>query len=198
MKGFITWLQNVAVTIGGPGLFIIAFLDSSFLSLPEVNDLLVVTAVTRHPHRWLYYATAATLGSLAGCLALYYVSRRGGEAFIRSRFSTGRVERTMRLFQRHGLLALLVPALLPPPAPFKLFVLLAGVAGIPALRFSLAVVVGRGTRFLVIGWLAARYGQQTIEFLHEHGRTVALVVAGLIVAGALGWWLWTRRRGAAL
>ena len=198
MKGFITWLQNFAVTIGGPGLFIIAFLDSSFLSLPQVNDLLVVTAVTRHPQWWLYYATAATLGSLVGCLALYYVSRRGGEALIRSKFGTARVARAMGLVQRHGLLALLVPALLPPPAPFKLFVLLAGVAGISVLRFSLAVVIGRGARFLVMGWLAARYGQQTIEFLHEHGRTVAIVVAGLVVAGAIGWWLWTRRRRAAL
>jgi membrane protein YqaA with SNARE-associated domain len=198
MKGVITWLQNLAVTIGGPGLFIIAFLDSSFLSLPEINDLLVVTAVTRHPHRFFYYAAAATLGSLAGCLALYGVSRRGGAALVRSRFGTERVERAMRLVQRHGLLALLVPALLPPPAPFKLFVLLAGIAGIPVLQFSLAIVIGRGARFFVIAVLAARYGQQAIEFLHEHGRTVALGVAVTVVVGAAGWWLWTRRRRPVL
>lgn len=198
MKAFITWLQNVAVTIGGPGLFIIAFLDSSILSLPEINDLLVVTAVTRHPHRFLYYASMATLGSVSGCLALYVISRRGGEALVRSKFGTERVERAMHHVQRHGLLALLVPSLLPPPAPFKIFVLLAGVARIPLLKFALAIAIGRGTRYLVIAILAARYGQQTIEFLHEHGRTVALVVAGIVLVMAGGWWLLLRRRRIAL
>jgi membrane protein YqaA with SNARE-associated domain len=198
MKAFVAWLQGIAVTIGGPGLFIIAFLDSSFLSLPEINDLLVVSAVMEHPYRLVYYAAMATAGSLAGCLALYAVGRRGGEALLRSRFREGRLASSMGLFQRYGVLAILVPSLLPPPAPFKIFILLAGVSRVPVWKFSTALVIGRGARFLAIGVLAARYGPQTIEFLHEHQRTVGYVLVGLILAGAAGWLLVRGRRRAAL
>ena len=102
MKTFLAWLQAFALAIGGPGLFIIAFLDSSFLSLPQLNDLLVVTMVVPHPARFAYYALMATLGSVAGCLALYGVGRRGGDALLRTRFGSGRMQRVTRIFQRAG------------------------------------------------------------------------------------------------
>ena len=105
MKSFVAWLQAFTLAIGGPGLFIIAFLDSSFLSLPQVNDLLVVTMVAQHPHRFAYYAAMATLGSLAGCLALYVVGRRGGKALLHTRFGSGRMQRVSQIFQRRGLVA---------------------------------------------------------------------------------------------
>jgi membrane protein YqaA with SNARE-associated domain len=198
MKAFVAWLQGVAATIGGPGLFIIAFLDSSFLPLPEINDLLVISAVMEHPHWLLYYALMATAGSLAGCLALYTVGRRGGDALLRSRFKGGRLASSMKTFQRYGLLAILVPSLLPPPAPFKVFILLAGVGRVPVWKFALALIIGRGLRFLAIGVLAARYGQQTVDFLHAHQRTAGLVMVGVILAGAAGYALWQRRRPATL
>ena len=90
MKTFLAGLVTFALAIGGPGLFIIAFVDSSFLSLPQLNDLLVVTMVAPHPARFAYYALMATLGSVAGCLALYVVGRRGGDALLRTRFGSGR------------------------------------------------------------------------------------------------------------
>jgi membrane protein YqaA with SNARE-associated domain len=193
MKQFIAWLQSFAAAIGGPGLFIIAFLDSSFLALPEINDLLVVSAVMRHPYRLVYYAAMATAGSIAGCLALYAVGRRGGNALVRSRFGTGRMASAAATIQRHGVLAILVPSLLPPPAPFKIFILLAGVAGIPIWKFVVALLIGRGTRFLLLGILAARYGQQAVDFLHEHQRMAGLVVVALVVAGA-AIYFWRQRR----
>jgi LPXTG-motif cell wall-anchored protein len=198
MKGFVIWLQGVAAAIGGPGLFIIAFLDSSFLPLPEVNDLLVISAVMQHPYRLVYYALMATAGSLAGCLALYFVARRGGDALLQSKFKGGRLTSYAGLFQRYGVLAILVPSLLPPPAPFKVFVLLAGVSRVPVWKFSAALVIGRGVRFLAIGLLAARYGQHAVDFLHEHQKTVGYVLVGLILAGVAGYLLWKRRRPAAL
>jgi len=194
MKGLIAWLQAFAASIGGPGLFIIAFLDSSFIPLPEVNDLLVVTAVMAHPYRLVYYALMATSGSIAGCLALYFVGRRGGDALVRSRFGSERMTRSMDVLQRHGVLTILVLSLLPPPAPFKIFILLAGVAAIPIWRFVVALLIGRGARFLLIGVLAVKYGNQAIDFIHEHQRTVGLVVVGLIVVGTVGWLVWRRRR----
>lgn len=198
MKGFVAWLQACAATIGGPGLFIIAFLDSSFLSLPEINDLLVISAVMEHPYRLVYYALMATAGSLAGCLALYAVGRRGGRSLLESRFKGGRLESAAGMLQRHGMLAILVASLLPPPAPFKVFVLLAGVGAVPIWKFSSALALGRGTRFLVIGLLAARYGHQTVEFLHAHQKTVGYAVVGLLLAAVAGYLLWKRRRPAVL
>ena len=197
MKSFLAWLQAFAAAIGGPGLFIITFLDSSFLSLPQVNDLLVVTMVINHPGRLIYYGAMATLGSLAGCLTLYVIGRRGGEALLRSRFGSDRLERSLATFQRHGLLAILVPALLPPPAPFKLFVLLGGVTGVPVLQFAAAVLIGRGLRFFGLALLAAWYGQQALAYMERHGRIVGLVLALALVGGAAIWWLLGRRRAAA-
>jgi membrane protein YqaA with SNARE-associated domain len=197
MKSFLAWLQAFAAAIGGPGLFIITFLDSSFLSLPQVNDLLVVTMVINHPARLIYYASMATLGSLAGCLTLYVIGRRGGEALLRSRFGSDRLQRSMATFQRHGLLAILVPALLPPPAPFKLFVLLGGVTGVPVLQFAAAILIGRGLRFFGLALLAAWYGQQALDYMQRHGRIVGLVLALVIAGGAVAWWLLGRRRAVS-
>jgi membrane protein YqaA with SNARE-associated domain len=197
MKGLLEWVQSVAVAIGGPGIFIIAFLDSSFLSFPEVVDLIVVTVAVRQPYRMAYYAGMATVGSVLGCLALYYVGRRGGEAMLNSRFGSDRLRRGTRLFERYGIWAVVVPSLLPPPAPFKLFVLLAGVSGLRPVRFTLAVLVGRSIRYFGVGILALWYGRQTLEFLHQHGRAVALTSLALVAAGIF-WAVWRRRRSRAL
>src|ERR1017187_4932687 len=124
--------------MGGPGLALIAYLDSSFLSLPEIADGIIVAAVAAHPGLWWYYATAASVGSALGCQTLYYVAKKGGEAFLRRRFRGERVDRGLATFRKYGLLAIIVPSILPPPAPFKIFVLLAGAAGIGPWRFAVA------------------------------------------------------------
>src|SRR6476619_676257 len=165
MSRFVEWIRGFALAWGGPGLFLIGFLDSSFLSFPEVNDLLVVWMVTQHKERLLYYAFMATAGSVAGCLALYYVARKGGQAFLRRRFHERHVDKGLQLFQKYGLLVVIIPALLPPPAPFKIFVLLAGVAAIPVWQFVLAVAVARGIRYGGEGLLAVMYGDKANAFL---------------------------------
>ena len=195
LKSLISWLSGVAVALGGPGLFAIAFLDSSFISLPQINDLLVVVMVLQDPGWMPYYAAMATLGSIAGCYAIYYLAERGGEAFIRRRLKPGHVERALALYRRHGLLALMVPALLPPPAPFKLFVLMAGVARVRPLQFVVAIGLARGARYLALGLLTIHYGQAAQELMQTHGRQVALWIAGVIVLMALAWWLLQRRAG---
>ena len=185
MKTVVAWIQAFATAIGGPGLFIIAFLDSSFLSFPEVNDLLVISMVAKYPHWMPYYAGLSTLGSVLGCLSIYYVARRGGEALVRRRFSGPALDRATRLSQRYGVLALLIPSLLPPPAPFKVFVLLAGVSGMAPLPFALTIAVGRGLRYFGIGLLTVWYGEQTRVFLESNGRAIAYWLAGLVAAGAI-------------
>jgi membrane protein YqaA with SNARE-associated domain len=197
MKRLLAWAQSVAAAIGGPGLFIIAFLDSSFLSFPQVVDLLIITMAVREPYRMVYYASLATAGSVAGCLALYGVARRGGDAWMHSRFRGDRLVRARVFFQRHGVLAVLVMSLLPPPAPFKLFVLLAGASAMPWRRFAVTVAIGRALRYFGEGLLAIWYGRQVFDFLRSHGRGVA--IAGLLIAGVgTAWLLWRRRRAGAL
>ena len=154
MSRFVHWIQALAMTMGAPGILLVAFLDSSVLSLPEIADLLVIWMVTKHHSRFVLYVGCATLGSVAGCLVLYYIGKKGGEALMRRRFNSGSVDRTLGAFRRHGVMAVLVPAILPPPAPFKIFVLLAGVADISATRFTIAIVIGRGARYFVEGLLA--------------------------------------------
>jgi membrane protein YqaA with SNARE-associated domain len=194
VKSFIAWIYGVALTLGGPGLFAVAFLDSSFVSLPQINDLLVVLMVIRQKAWMPYYAAAATAGSVAGCYAIYYLAEKGGEAFLRKRLKAAHIDRSLAVYQRHGLLALMVPALLPPPAPFKLFVLLAGVAGVRPLRFVTAIAIARGARYLAIGLLTIWYGDLALELMRTQGRQVALGLAIVIVLAAVGWWLWRRTR----
>jgi uncharacterized membrane protein YdjX (TVP38/TMEM64 family) len=87
----------------------------------------------------------------------------------------------------------MVPALLPPPAPFKLFVLMAGVAKVRTLPFVSAIAIARGARYIVLGYLAIRYGDAALELMRTHAPQVGIALAGVIVVAAGGWWLLQRR-----
>jgi membrane protein YqaA with SNARE-associated domain len=198
MGRFVERIQALALAIGAPGLFIVAFLDSSVLPLPEMNDLLLVWMATQHKQRMVLYAACAVLGSVAGSLVPYGIGRKGGEAFIRKRFSAGRVDRVTAALKRHGVLAVLVACLLPPPAPFKLFMMLSGAAGISVVPFSTAIAIGRSIRFFGLGFLAVRYGDRALALIRAHGATVSLTLVGLLLSGLAGYALWRRvRRGRA-
>ena len=192
-------IRDWALGLGGWGLFVIALLDSSFLAFPQVNDALVLVLSARDPGSMAAYVTAATLGSVAGCFLLYLVGRRGGEAFLRRRFKGAHVDRALRLYQRWGVLAIAVPALLPPPTPFKLFVLLGGAAGVHPAAFVTAVGLGRGLRYLVQGYLAVAYGDRALAMMRTHGGDLALVLGAVAVGLLAGWmgWKWLQRRREA-
>ena len=190
------WVEGLALTLGAPGLYLVSFLDSSFLSLPEISDILVVLMVTQNHDRMILYVVAATLGSLTGCLVMYFLGRKGGEALLRKRFASAAVDRAMAAFERYGVLVVLIPAILPPPAPFKIFVLLSGVAGISLGKFVTAIVIGRGARYLTLGILAIRYGDSAIAYMEEHGVAVAAVAIGLLLAGVAGYLLWNKAQRA--
>jgi membrane protein YqaA with SNARE-associated domain len=146
--------------LGPPGLFLACFLDSSFLTLPEISDLLVVTSSAADPHSAWLPVLLATLGSVAGCSSLWYLARRGGEAYLGRRFSPAQLQRTRETFDRWGVLALAVPAMMPPPVPFKIFVLGAGVFGMRYRRFALTLTVSRGLRYVFWAVLGVAYGEQ--------------------------------------
>ena len=188
-------VQQFAESWGAPGLTLVAFVDSSFLTLPELADILIVVFSIRQPHLWLYFAAMTTLGSVAGSSALYAVGRKGGEALVRRGFHERHIDRSLAWFQRHGAVALVVPAMLPPPMPFKLFVLMAGVSGVRTLPFVTAVTIGRGLRYSGVAWLARVYGHDALTFI-EGRFSISLLwpILGLTVVLVGGWWLWRRLR----
>jgi membrane protein YqaA with SNARE-associated domain len=194
MSRFVDWIRAAALTLGAPGLLVVAFLDSSFLPLPGIADVLLVVMVTRHRAGLAWYVAAATVGSIGGCLVLHYLGRKGGEALVRKRFTGARVERARSALQRHGVMAVLVPSILPPPAPFKMFVLLAGVVGIRPVPFATAIAIGRGARYLALGLLALTYGDRATAYVRENGAFVSLVVVGVLLAGFVAYLLWRKAR----
>lgn len=197
LSSLVAAIREWASEWGGLGLFVLAALDSSFLSFPQVNDLLVIYLSTKTPALMPYYAGMTTAGSIVGCLVLYAFARRGGEVFLRKRFSGERVERGLALYQRHGLMAIVVPSLLPPPTPFKLFVLLAGAASVSPWKFVAAIAIGRGIRYFGQGYLAVLYGEKATDLVREHGTTVGVGLAALALAIGLAYYFISRRRDRA-
>src|SRR5919107_4980254 len=130
VKGLVLWLHDfiseMPIYVAGPTMVIIGALDSSLLSLPEINDYLVVARCYSDPKAVFYFPLFAAAGSVLGCTLLYSIMRRGGQAVMRRRFSAENIARVERAYARFGFLALAVPALLPPPMPFKIFVATAG------------------------------------------------------------------------
>jgi membrane protein YqaA with SNARE-associated domain len=193
MHKVVLWIQTVLVpALGPPGIFVVAFLDSSFISVPEINDILVVTSSSAHPERAWLYALMATLGSVAGCLVLWELGRRGGEAFLVKRFGASRVEKTRAAFQRWDVLAIAIPSVLPPPMPFKIFVLSAGVFGFPRRRLALTLIIARGMRYATWAAMGAIFGDEALEWLESFDRWFAdrwpyflLVAAGAVLLLAL-------------
>lgn len=193
MQRVVESVAAFAAGLGAPGLVLVAFLDSSFLSLPEVTDILIVVLVIQRPELWIWHALFATIGSVAGCYALFFVGRRGGDAVLRRRFTARNIERGLDLFRRYGLLAIVVPSILPPPMPFKIFVLAAGVSKVRLFDFVVAVAIGRGIRYFGEGLLAVYYGEKAGDFLREHALEVGLVVGAIAIVIGGGLFLWRRR-----
>ena len=198
MSESIDRIRALVLALGGPGLFLVAFLDSSFLPLPGITDVLLVITVTRNPSGMLWYVAMTVVGSVAGCLALHYLGRKGGEALVRKKFTGEKIDRAMATLQRNGGMAVLVPCLLPPPAPFKIFILLAGVAGISAARLATAIAIGRGVRYLALGILAVTYGDRAMAYVREHGTSVSLGVVGALAIGFAAYLLWRKARAGSV
>jgi len=192
MKGFAIWATSSAVAMGGVGLFVVALLESSFLGVPASDVLIVMTA--KSPARLGYYALMLTAGSSIGSLILFGLGRKGGQFFLKKRFSQHRIARNSDLLQRYGFLTLFVASLLPPPTPFKLFVVLAGAGGMGAWPFTMSVALGRSVRYFGEGFLALRYGDRAMDAIRANGATFALVLAATVLAGAIAYFLWRRFR----
>ena len=181
------WKQRIvafAGTLGAPGLFLISFLDSSILTFPVINDLLLISLSMQKPARMPLYATMAMTGSLLGCVLLYFLAKKGGEAVFHKRAGV-RGAAIHRWVVKNGFGGMLAAALLPPPTPFKFFVLAAGVFEVPLASFASAIALARAIRYFGIGYLAIRYGDYALPFISQHKLQVGAVVIVVVVASYL-------------
>ena len=177
------------ITYGAFGLFVVALLDSTFVPLPSSADALMIVLSTAHPSWMLLYAFMATAGSALGCWILYLISRRAGARAL-NRFSERKQQRVKHLIEKYDMIAVLVATLLPPPFPFKLFVVTAGVFRFSLLRFMLAIIAGRAFRFLLEGYFAVRYGAAAKEILAKYYPWIGLgLVAAILVFVLVKRWM---------
>jgi membrane protein YqaA with SNARE-associated domain len=183
LKFFTKWLTRLSeylITFGAFGLFAVALLDSTFVPLPSSADALMILLSTTNPSWMLLYAFMATAGSAIGCWILYLISRRAGARAL-NKFSEKKQRRVKNWIERYDAMAVLVATLLPPPFPFKLFVITAGVFRFSLLRFMIAIVAGRAFRFLLEGYFAVRYGAQAKVVLAKYYPWIGLVLVAAIV-----------------
>ncbi len=189
-------VSQYLVTFGVFGLFAIALLDSALIPLPGGPDAVLMLLSAARPAWFPIYAGAATLGSVVGCVILYYISQRAGRRAL-ERFSEKKQARVKELVDRYDVLSVLVASILPPPFPFKLFVITAGVFRLSIARFAIAVGVGRAFRFMLEGYLAANYGDRAKDLLARYYPAIGIGVALLLVVVFVGRNLVQRRKTAA-
>lgn len=177
---FKLWLNLLLAGFGGFGIFLSAFVDSSFVPLPLVSDILLMELSSSHPLRMPYYAAMAALGSLGGCIWIYWLARMGGSAYYRK--TQGQVPGRIRtLTKQHPMASVFIPAVAPFPVPFKPFVIAQGVLQVPFGVFVTGTLAGRGLLFFFEGFLGARYGEAAKQFLLTQKLPSVLVAALILI-----------------
>ena len=183
------WLEanvlGLPIYLAAPAMIIIGALDSSLLSLPEINDYLVVGRCFKDPTAAFYFPLFAAMGSVIGCNLLYTIVRRGGQAVLRKRFPLQNIKRVEQAYARFGFLAIGIPAILPPPLPFKIFVATAGALEYPRWKFLLTVMIARSLRYYVEGILAVYYGRRVLLFMKDNGLVIISIVATVLLIAAI-------------
>jgi membrane protein YqaA with SNARE-associated domain len=175
------------------GVLGFAFVDASFLGMPV--DPIVAGYVWAHPSRLVLYCAMAAAGSALGSIVIYVIGYKSGEVLLVKRMGEKRFNKIKAAFNRHEFLAIMLPSMLPPPTPFKLFVLSAGMAEMRFAHFLAAIFFGRFLRLLFLSFMVIRFGPQIFGFfggmVHNHQRVAIAVIAA---AALIGWWIWRTRK----
>jgi membrane protein YqaA with SNARE-associated domain len=178
-------MRRWLIHLGALGFIPLGLIDSSIIPLPGSMDVLTIILAARSPELWFYYAVMATLGSVLGGFVTYRLARKGGEKSLEKRLSAKSMKRVIKLFERWGFAAIAIPALLPPPMPLVPFLLAAGAMHYSVKKFLAAMAMGRIVRYMILAYLAARYGRKMLPFLLQHAHPVLAAVVGLVVTGLL-------------
>lgn len=182
---------DLPLSAAAPTMIFVGALDSSLLSLPEVNDYITIARIAHLPHEVYIFPLFPAIGSALGCLLLYRIVR-GGEQLLERRFKSEQLDRIKDLYRKWGLIAIVVPALLPPPMPFKIFVVAAGALGYPTTKFALVVLIARSIRYYFWGLLAYFFRDEVrhvLDWLEEHFFTVLGVALAVVALVLLIRWL---------
>jgi membrane protein YqaA with SNARE-associated domain len=192
------WLERYVIALpiyyAAPAMILIGALDSSLLSLPEINDYLVVGRCFKQPSAVFYFPMFAAIGSVLGCLLLYTIMKRGGQALLRRRFKRENIEKVERAYARYGFLAIAIPAVLPPPMPFKIFVATAGALEYPRWKFLVTVMVARAFRYYLEGILAVFYGRRVLAFMLDNGLAIIAICGAVAIVLVLIYTFFNRNR----
>jgi membrane protein YqaA with SNARE-associated domain len=189
--------------LGGLGLIPIGLLDNSPIPVPGIMDVATIVMSARQEQLWFYYALMATAGSVIGGFVSYRLARKGGKEALERRLSRRKVDKVCKIFERWGFGAIAIPALLPPPVPMVPFLFAAGAMQYPVRKFLVALTLGRISRYMILAYLAARYGRQIIASIAEHGHPIAVGIIMLLIAtSAVVYYFWgesnSRKRGQKL
>lgn len=189
---YTAWILHLLAPLGAWGVFAIAFADSALLGMPV--DAIVAFYVYQDHRGLLFYVLMASLGSALGSIPLYVIGYQGGEKVLRKRISEERFLRIHRSFERHEFWALMFPGMLPPPMPFKIFVLAAAVFEMRFRDFMAAIFAGRFVRFMALGLLTLWFGPQVVGLAATLFRRHIFWVLGAVAVGLMVW-LVLRGRG---
>ncbi len=192
LHAYSEWIKHVLVPLGPWGMLALAAVDGSFLGMPL--DAIFVYYVYTDRSRFFLYVLLGAVGSTLGSIVIYIIGYTGGEVLLRKRLSPERFEKIHESFDRHEFWALMFPAMLPPPAPFKIFVLAAAAFEMSLGHFLLAIFAGRFSRFLIEALLTLWFGPQivtlTVNLFAHHFSWILL--AGVVVL--IGWLIRLREK----
>ena len=187
------WIVAVLAPFGIWGIFGFAFVDAAFLGMPL--DAIIAGYAYAAPRHFLLLSALAATGSALGSIVIYWIGYKGGEVLLVKRMGEARFKKIHASFERHEFLAIMLPSMLPPPTPFKLFVLSAGVAEMRFSHFLAAIFFGRFIRFTIESLLVIYFGPEIVGFfgsvVHHHLRLAMAIVAA---AALIGWWVWRLRK----
>jgi len=187
LSHYTAYLWALLKPLGAWGVLAAAMVDGAFIGLPV--DAIVAGYVYQNRSRFLLYVLMAAVGSTMGSIVIYVIGYAGGEELLRKRIPAQRFEKIHSTFDRHSFCSLMLPAMFPPPFPFKLFALAAAVSEMSFGRYLLAILCGRAVRFLVLALLTLEFGPEVVhlfgKLLREHIYVVLLVTAAAGVAWIL-------------
>jgi len=172
------------IHLGGPGLVLLGLADNAGI-LPGSMDFLTILLAAHRRDLWFYYSIMATVGAVMGGYLTYRVALKGGKATLNKKFSQRAVDKVYAEFERWGFGAIAIPAMFPPPFPMVLVLLAAGAMQYPTRKFLSALVVGRGIRYTILGYLGAHYGRHIVNFFARYYWPVLITLVAFSVMGGL-------------
>jgi membrane protein YqaA with SNARE-associated domain len=188
------WLLAVLKPLGFWGAGCMALVDAAAVPVPM--DLILATYIWADKAHFYLYVIVAAAGSAVGGLLPFLLGRAGGEIFLMKRINRARYEQLRDRFEKQEFLALMIPSILPPPTPWKLFVFAAGVFEMKMTTFLLSVFTGRLVRDLILAVLTIRYGPEIVSIAGRLAtqHRVALLVGLAVLLAVLGYWVWRTMR----